>query len=182
MSEESSLFVKIKITEQQLKKFLHLKCVPLVAEDDVTAWWNSREMYQKTSFEALSGGIDGTNQDVIGSFLNDRQRFGGTEYNKEEGCWILYSIFFSENFGEMLPVIGLLKQIAQFKESVADDFAMIYDFYWGSDAVNAYIEFDGDHAVLKDFKITTEIPPPQLNYANQFLEEKTDELSQQYED
>lgn len=182
MSEESSLFVKIKITEQQLNQFLHLKYVPLVAEEDVTAWWDSREMYHKTSLEAISSDIDSTNQDVIDSFLNDRRSFSGTEYNKEEGCWILYSIFFSENFIGMLPVISLLKQIAQFKESAADDFAMIYDFYWGSDAVSAFIEFDEIHALLRDFKNTSEIPPSQLNYTNQFLEKKTDEFSQEYDD
>lgn len=182
MSEESSLFVKIKITELQLKQFLHLKCVPLVAEEDVTAWWNSREMYHKTSLKASSKDIDGTNQDVIDSFLNDRRSFSGAEYNKEEGCWILYSIFFSENFIGMLPVISLLRQITQFKESAADDFAMIYDFYWGSDAVSAYIGFDETNQLPRDFKNTREIPPSQLNYANEFLMMKTDELSQQYED
>lgn len=47
MSEFSSLYVKVSIFKAKLEQFFQQKPMPKSLNDNWSAWWDNREMYDK---------------------------------------------------------------------------------------------------------------------------------------
>lgn len=182
MSEYSSLYINIEITEEKLNQFFLDKPVSQVLDDEWQGWWDSRKMYGKQSLEQLPVYGTATNRDVFDELLQDRD-FGAKEfYDSASKRWIFIAVFFSENYNEILPMLSLLKSLASYKESTQRGVAFIYDFCWGHHEVMAYLEFADQKALLKEYITPGEIASVIIEEADRRIEQAVADFNNQFKD
>ena len=180
MSEQNSLFIQIKITEEKLQQFFRANPLPHVVDDNWLNWWNSRDMYQPRALEHIPV-YEKNNRAVINDWLNNR-RMGCTEnYEPASQTWTFSSVFFSENYTEILPMLALLKDLATYQDAGQEGFALVYNFYWGSDAVMAYLDFSNGEALLRNNVDMLLINPAITETANRQIEAAAKALAKKFE-
>ncbi|AXT58180.1 hypothetical protein D1815_21330 [Aquimarina sp. AD1] len=185
MSELNSLFVKVKIKKNKLDDFLKSKPKQLKIDANWVAWWDSREMYGKNelSQDNLSSYEQPDNQSIVDTWKNNKRSGGFSEYDSENGIWNFGVVFFGENYYEMIPGLGFIKSIADYIEHDIGNFAIVFDFFWGSNEVNALIDFNKEKGCFKPTaKVKSDINPESLRYAEIYLNKKTEEFSKAHED
>lgn len=179
MSELSSLFVKIKITKKQFENFLTSSPQKPELNNNWTEWWNSRDMYHKTnlSTESLYAYDENDNKSIIEGWLQAEQAFAFSDYDQAAEEWRFGIIFFSENYSEMLPMLSFVLSMEKYATESKDNLAIVYPFYWGDSQVLAYINFEGEKALLNS-KIQTiaDVDPEILNSVAEYLTKKSDEF------
>lgn len=180
MSELSSLFVKLKIKKENLDRFFAAPLTTPAVDKDWTSWWDSREMYSKAPLEKIPTGFQPTNGAVFQSLLDDKQTM--SEEKREAGMYYFVSVFFSENYYEILPMLAILKSIAGYMEEGDEGVAFIYDFFWGGQGVLAHMEITAGKAVLKETKHTSEINKALLTEANERIQHVLDNVPEDYND
>ncbi len=179
MSELNSLFAKIKIKKEKFDEFLKSKPEQATLDNDWLEWWDSREMYGKTDLtrDELFKYDDPTNEDIINGWINEIRSFSFSDYDAENETWHFGIIFFSQNYSDMIPGLAFVKSVSKFKEIDSDDFAIIYNFFWGDD-VCAFINFK-DNKSYFDSKIqrTSDISSEIIKYADTYLHKKWEEFA-----
>jgi len=182
MSEYASLYIKIQINEEKLQQFFQDKPAPQSTDENWLQWWESREMYSKQPLLDIPHYHVQNNRAIFDELLNGRD-FGSVEhYNKNEESWTFISVFFSENYIEILPMFTLLKQLAIWQDAAHTGVAFIYDFCWGQHEVMAYLAFANQQALLTNYVTPEEIEPAILEEANVKLEAAVKKFNQQFED
>ncbi|MDJ1482868.1 hypothetical protein QNI16_20370 [Cytophagaceae bacterium YF14B1] len=153
MSELSSLLAKISITQENLNKFLAAPVATFERQPGWKEWWDSREMYGKSEFttDLLDAyNEESTNQGIVTDWIEYKPSVTHSEYNPHTQTWY-FSIFqFSENYQEMIPVLGFLRSIETYKNLDDSDFVIVYPFVWGDDTVQAYIRFKDNESYFAD--------------------------------
>lgn len=180
MSEPNALFARVTIRPQAWAAFLAAPPAIPVIDDDWQAWWDSRERLQLVCEESplvdyLHGYDDSTNQAVIDGWLSAPMAIAASTYDPQNGVWYFSINEFSENYGEILPMLALafLKAIAPFKEDNSDDFAVVYDFFYGDDSVMAFLGFTAGKAYLDpNIACKTQLDPYKLAQADTQLEQQ----------
>lgn len=180
MSELSSLFVKLKIKQENLDRFLAAPVTVASIDEDWTSWWDSREMYSKSPLEKIPAGFQSTNGAVFQSLVDDKQTI--SEEKQEAGVYYFISGFFSENYYEILPMLAVLKSVALYMEEGDEGVAFIYDFFWGGEGVLAHLEIKAKKPVLKKTKQTSEINMELLAEANAMIQGVLDNIPGDYND
>ncbi|MBW8683085.1 hypothetical protein [Chitinophaga rhizophila] len=175
MSELSSLFVKLKMKQDSLKRFFEARPAAPIPDEDWAAWWNSRDMYSKSTLQDIPMSSAASNGEVFESCLQAPETF--SLIKTEEDIYIFTSLMFSENYYEILPMLAVLKSVAQYMEPGEEGVAFIYDYFWGGAAVMAHLELSAGKAVLKHTKDTSEMDEVLVNEANAALQEAMDALS-----
>lgn len=182
MSEYYSLYINIQISREKLNRFFEEKPLQLAPDENWKSWWNSREMHSKQPLERIPAYQKNSNRDIFDSLLK-KKNFGSFErYDPASQRWTFVSVFFSENYVELLPMLALLKTLADCHGTEEKGVAFIYDFYWGNTSVMAYLDFSGTQTLLKNYTKAAEIDPEILNEANQLLETAVELLNKQFED
>ncbi|WP_433903496.1 hypothetical protein [Sphingobacterium puteale] len=182
MAEYSSLYIKITIRKEKLQYFFQDKPVPQNVDENWSKWWDSREMFGKQALLNIPYYHVQSNRTVFDQLLDGRD-FGSVEhYDKNDEIWTFTAIFFSENYTEILPMLSLMKQLATYQDKANTGIAFIYDFCWGSEEVMAYLEFTGQQALLKNYKVTDEIESSVLKEANLKLEDAVEKFNQGLKD
>ena len=180
MSVPNSLFAKIKIKKDKFTEFLQSKPDQPKLDKNWLDWWNSKEMYGKSELTQtqIYGYDDPTNADIINGWTNAKQSFTFSDYDAENEIWNFGIIMFSENYLEMIPGLSFIKSVASFKDDNSDDFAIIYNYFWGSNDINAYVEFK-DNESFFDIKTKekSDILPKILEYTENYLSKKWDEFA-----
>ncbi len=182
MSEPNSLYVKIKIKEEKLGHFFQQKPIHLTIDDNWRAWWDSREMYSKQELTYIPIYRTENNRAVFDELLKDIDFGSFEQYDRHAQSWTFVSVFFSENYLEILPMLALLKNLASYQEPTEKGIAMIYDFCWGGTSTMAFLEFYEQKALLKDYTETTQIEPSILEEANQVLSATVEAFNKRFED
>lgn len=181
MSEPNSLYVKIKITKEKLDQFFHGKTPPQLPDDNWNAWWDTRKMYSKQALQNIPIYQGESNRHILDEFINDQDFACFEQYDAISQDWIFVSVFFSENYTEILPMLAFLKELAHYQDHDDKGTAIIYDFLWGDGSVMAYLEFSSQQATLKAYTKITEIAPTMLYIANQTLEKAVDSFNRKLE-
>ncbi len=179
MSEPSSLFVKIKIRKERLHHFLTSKPTNSQLNENWLEWWDSKQMYGKKELTQtdLRCYDFATNEAIVADFVNDPRSYSFSDYDEQSETWYFGIMLFTENYYEMIPGLALIHNVSKFKEFDSTDFAIIYNFIWEDDMINALMVFDEDQAIL-DAKINTkaDLNPEILILSNAYLENKWEEF------
>lgn len=181
MSEPSSLYLNIEIKKEKLEEFLTAKPKPLMVDDNILAWWESREMYSPTDVATVPQSHlyypKSSNGKIIGGFIADH-RFGAKQqYNDTEQHWTFILLAFSENFYEILPMISFCKQLVTYQSNAEKGTAIIYDFLWDSGMVMAQLDFSDRQALLTKVSKTVSVDSEIIEKANMSLQQMLDELN-----
>lgn len=181
MSELSSLFVRVKIKKNKFDEFLQSTPNQPLLDENWTEWWNTRKMYGKIELtQAEMYGLDEpTNQSIIGSWKREQQSGTFSNYNTENEIWHFGIIFFAENYMEMIPGLAFIKSIAEYIEDDTENFAIVFDYFWGGNCVNAYISFKDYYGYL-DHKVEnqSDVNSENLKYVKTYLDKKAQEFSE----
>lgn len=184
MSEPNSLFVKVHITKDNFDKFLKSKPTTPKLNNDWIEWWNSRKMYGKTELQEkdLYCYEDLTNESIINDWINIKETLSFSDYDVENEIWHFGIILFSENYGNMIPGLAFIKSVSEFKTECEEDFAIVYNFFWGEDDVCAYINYQNKEGLF-DSKIQnkSDINLETMKYTEEYLDKKFKELTKDYE-
>ncbi len=182
MSEYSSLYINIPIDEEKLNKFFEEKPLPLRPDESWKSWWDSREMHGKLPLERIPVYQANSNRDLFEDLLKKQKSGSFERYAPASLRWTFISVFFSENYVELLPMLMLLKNLAACRGTEEKGVAFIYDFYWGNTSVMAYLDFSGTQALLKNYTKTADIDQEIWNEANRLLEAAVETINKQFED
>jgi len=182
MAEYSSLYIKVRIREDKLQQFFLAKPIQVEIDENLRSWWHSREMYHKPALENMPVYRANSNRAVFDELLNDRNLGSMEQYDAASQSWIFISVFYSENYREILPMLALLKTLAGYQEKEEKGLALVYDFYWGGTTVMALLEFSDQQALLKDFTHPGQIESSVMDTVNRALETAVKVLNKQFED
>jgi hypothetical protein len=182
MSELSSLFVKIKITKENLENFFTQTPEKSALSDEWMNWWNSRKMYSPEKLQNIPFYNTTNNRIIIEELINHKQT-GTVEYfDPASETWILSTVFFSENYYEILPILSWLEKITPFLKEQENGYAMIYDYYWDGIDVMVYADLAFNSFKLSPITNTSEINATILKEVNHTLEQTIEKLSKEYKD
>lgn len=179
MSEPSSLFAKIHISKEKFAEFLQAKPAKPSIDDNLLVWWESRKMHSKSALtaECFFDNSLPNNEAFIESWKEEEYTITFSDYDPVKELWIYAINLFSQNFLEILPTLIFIKSVESYKQANDDDFAMVFDYFWGDEGVMAYMAFPNNHFSL-DAKVdnTAQIPKEQLEYAINYLDKKRAEF------
>ena len=169
MSERLSLYISIQIDQKALSDFLEQPCRPPTLDEQWTKWWDTRQMASKQLLDPAHHGFKGSGRALLDQILQDKYAFGQEHYNDERSLYTFLSVFYTENFLELLPLLCLLKNLGTHQGPRQRGFALIYDYYWGSEEVMAFMEFNQGVAQLFTYECIGEIPAALLDEATRSL-------------
>jgi len=182
MSELSSLYCKVKITKPQLEKFLNSPLEEPELNKNWLDYWESRKMYSKSVLtqELLRTYNDDINKEVIDGWIDYPEAMAFSDYDETTEEWNWGMMFFSENFVEMIPMFAFIISMEKYVTESTENKAIVFPFFWGDNAVHAYIEFKDGKAVLSPKAQTLkDIDPDFLEKTKDFLNKKWDQLSKE---
>ena len=182
MSEYHSLYIRVKINEEKRQQFFREKPDVQNVDANWQAWWNSQEMYSKQPLEQIPHYTTQNNRAIFDQLLHDRNSGSSEHYDAVSQNWTFISVFFSENYIEILPMLALLKSLAAYQHSEETGVAIIYDFLWGDDLVMAYLQFANAQAMLKPYTKIQEIDQVILGEANRAIKDAVEKYNKQFED
>jgi hypothetical protein len=180
MSEPSSLYARIRLTESALAAF-YASAPALPSQfDDWRPWLASKHYYgeikdaeiqQMTQSEAASVG------EMLALWL--QQPIPGpsqVHYDPLTQTWTLGLLECSENYKDFILVLSWLRAIALFKDLPGDDFIVIHPYIWGGPP-EAYVVVTLGSSTLRD-----DVPPTLLAEVNAGLQRIYDTLASAYSD
>ncbi|MCU0354962.1 MAG: hypothetical protein MUD08_14680 [Cytophagales bacterium] len=181
MSEPSSLFAKIKIKPNGLKKFLSAPPAPFADLPGWDAWWDSREMYDKSTLrrEDLEPYGSKTNRAALKAWQKDPENGVSLDYDEASQTWYVSILMFSENYFVMLAMLGLLRSIGPYKEPDDTDFILVHPYLWydSNGESNAYICFKGNESFFMD-----KVKKRDLKLASAYWKKKVRKLLPDFDD
>lgn len=182
MSEPYSLYVNIIIKKERLEQFFKDKPAKTAVDPDWIAWWNSRKMYGSEPLTDIRAYTDESNRSIADAFLRVRDMMT-FEDRSQAGVWEYNSLFFSENYSEILPALSWLSSMAAYMDPGEEGVALIYNYFWSAEAdknVMAHLVFKDQRATLQLTANSSEMDPALLAKANAALKGVWDKLTADY--
>lgn len=105
MSEPNSLYINVKIKQEDLQQFFAAKPVTTNVDNDWQQWWESREMYSKSKLTNVPVYTEEDNRKIIDALLNDKYLGATEQYDAATQYWTFTALYFSENYFEILPML-----------------------------------------------------------------------------
>ncbi len=182
MSEPSSLYMRVTLSQARLDAFLHS---PLNSGDylphastDWRSWLDSKRFYGQISDREIAEmnpirnlGLPphSTVADFITNLVEDIY-FSPGQVQSDPVChrWSLTVLGLSENYLDFLVTLSVLRAVAQFKDLPGEDFILIYPYLWEPEAgrgANAFLGIDQGHSWFVND--VTEIPVSAIAEADQ---------------
>lgn len=162
--ELDTLYISVEIKNDQLQQFFKNAPQPEHIDDNWTAWWDSRLMYDKSDLDRIPGYSKRNNRAVLEELLSDPSFSASEHYDEANQCWTFIALHFSENYIEILPMLAFLKQLAPYCVSGV---ALIYDWMWGGNTIMAFVQFEAGKAWLKPVTESFEIDLKLFEHADQ---------------
>ncbi|WP_343695827.1 hypothetical protein [Flavobacterium sp.] len=182
MSELSSLLCKVKITKSQYEKFLNSPLEEPELNKNWLDFWDSRKMYSKSVLtqELLRTYNDDTNKEMIDGWIDYPEAMAFSDYDEAAEEWIWGMMFFSENFVEMIPMFAYIISLEKYVIESSENMAIVFPFFWGDNAVHAYVDFKDGKAILNP-KVQTlkDVNPKILEETKAYLNNKWDQLAKE---
>ncbi len=190
MSEPSSLYVRVRLTE---KKFEEFRNSPLVAPNhynDWRSWLSAKKFYGEITdaeVQAMtpSTEVEGSKVKSVGEYLSLllQDPYAGPSqslYDVSSNTWTLCVMGLSENYKDFILALSILRSIEEYKDIAGEDFILIYPYFWEAKPeafVNAYVTISSGSS-----RIVNEIPVEAIDEANQALEKLLVEFRKSYKD
>jgi hypothetical protein len=179
MSEPNSLFARIHLSKERFETFLAAPPKPPVLDANWTNWWNTRKMYSPhpLSENDLYAYNAASNKAILDGWMENKNTGTFYDYDETGQTLNLGLIFFSENYGEMIPMLSFILSLAEYKENNPDDFCIVFPFFWGDEDLSVYITFEGNTARLDaELESVAQLDPAKLKYAEDYLQRKAAEI------
>ena len=184
MSEPYSLYVNITIKKERHEQFFKEKPAKTEVSPDWIAWWDSRKKYGSDPLTEIGVYTNESNRSIADAFLGVRDMMS-IEDLSEPGVWEYSSLFFSENYRDILPALSWLSSIAAYLDPEDEGVALIYNFFWDSEdnkAVMAHLVFKDQRASIQLTSHSSEMDPALLAKANAALRGVWDKLTANHKD
>ena len=184
MSELYSLYVNITIKKERLEQFFKDKPAKTAVSPDWTAWWDSRKKYGSEPLTEIGVYTNESNRSIADAFLGVRDMMC-LEDLSQPGIWNYSSLFFSENYREILPALSWLSSIAAYMDPEEEGVALIYNYFWDAEddkAVMAHLVFKNQRASIQLTSHSPELEPALLSKANATLKGVWDKLTANHKD
>jgi hypothetical protein len=188
MSEPSSLYIRVKLTQESLEVF---KASPLAAPSRYSDWrpWLDSKKFHGEISDAEIQSLNPANEiarfpvHTFGDYLSLLAQDVSAapvqaQYDPLSNTWTLCVMGLSENYKDFLLVLALLRGIALYKDLPGEDFILIYPYFWEENAgayANAYVTLSAGGSRLVD-----EIPASAIQEANQALGKMLAEFRSSY--
>jgi hypothetical protein len=182
MSEPCSFFLRASIEKAQYLKFMQAKPSQPLVNDNWLKWWDSRQMYSKSDLaEDIRAWSEASNQEIVNGWLAAEDTLTFSEFNETESTWEFGIIMCSENYSEILPLLVFCESLSSYKIYSADDFAIIYPYFWGDSNVMAYATYSQEGFTLSLAESVSDVAKNHLDYAALQLGEKWKEFDAKME-
>ncbi|QHS63579.1 hypothetical protein [Chitinophaga agri] len=181
MSEPRSLYIKLRISKENLESFFRDAPAKAPVDEQWEAWWNSREMYSRSKLIEIPAYSDDTNLEALRRWQDDGIETLSTELN-EDGEWTYTIMMFSQNYFDILPMLNLLKSMERHLAPDDTGDAIIYDYIWGGGDVMAHIRYEGQQAALQLTRHQQELDASVRNKMKATMDAVFDKLNEQYGD
>lgn len=179
MSAPNSLFAKIHITKDNFDNFQKSKPKTPKLDNDWLDWWNSRKMCSKIELIEVYAYNDPTIESIINGWKNAKLSLTFSDYDLDNEVWHFGIIMFSENYDEMIPALAFINSVAEFKNENAEDFVIVYNFFWSGNDVNAFIKYKNGKGLFDNkIQTKTDLNPNYLKYADEYLDKKWKEFEE----
>ncbi len=177
MSEPHSFYSKIKIKKENYEKFLAAEPSIIKKQNGWHEWWNSINIKNKPELknDNLIEYEDENNKEIISGWLNSEEAFSFSIYDDEDETWHFGILYFTDNYLEMIPMLGAMRGIAGYKEKDDSDFIMIYSSFRKPEMIDAYLKFND-----KESYFTEKPDKKDIEFANNFLMMKWSEFVKVY--
>lgn len=176
MSEPSSFFLHVHITEEKLEQFFASPVKNITDYSDWLAWFNEEKRVcgdPSKMLHQLKGCNSGNSRDNIYA--------EHIHYDKEKQLLTMDSIFLSESFSVFLPLIVCLRGLESYiTPATPNNFLIIYPYWWGdtsqslSPETDMYLEFADGSSQLRS-KTSAE----NIAIANAFFDEHGEALAEE---
>ncbi|GEM_PF-598497 len=180
MSEPNSLYLNVHIKPAEREAFLQQQPALMLPDRMWQAWWERRSMYQKQELREIPAYRCAQHADVLREFLRDQRMACVEHYDLEQEQWTIVSLFFSENYTEILPMLNMLKSLERYIVPESEGQALIYDYYWGGSAIMAYISYRNGQAHVMDYVDMQELPVEKQQEVRSMMDAITEEFSKKF--
>lgn len=181
MSELSSLYIKVPISKEQLQKFKKSRPVAPALNSNWTNWWDSREMYNKQPLQVVQSYHAESYGQVIEEIIDERFTGAQETYDEQTKTWYFMVLQFSENYHEIIPMISMLKDLANYLEPNAKGLAILYDFMWDRLELMFEVNYQDKEAKLTTAHRIGEVDAQEMEEANRLMESWQQFLASQYD-
>ncbi len=163
MSEPRSFFLRASMQKARYLAFMQAPPSPPRLNDHWQAWWNSRQMSGSLDLaKQLRAWDDACNQDIVEGWLAAEDTMAFSTFDEATETWEFGIIMCSENYTEILPLLVFCESVFPHTKVSADDFAIIYPYFWGDSNVMAYMRFGPEGAALSPAQWLEDVAPAHL--------------------
>lgn len=151
MSEPSSLYVRITLTEKNFEAFCQSQPVAPSFYQDWQGWLTTQKFYGAITDERIAA-LSVAPSPSLGEYLAQlvQDIYAGpaqSTYDPVAKRWTLAVAQLSENFFDFIEELTLLRSVAQYKDLPGEDFILIYPHFWGGDP-QAYLVVTEGHSAF----------------------------------
>jgi hypothetical protein len=184
MSEPYSLFVNITIKKERLEQFFKDKPAKTAIDPDWIAWWDSRKKYGSEPLTDIRVYTNESNRSIADAFLSVKDMMTLEDVSQPD-VWEYSSLFFSENYSEILPALSWLRSMAAYMDPEDEGIVLIYNYFWAPEndkTVMAHLVFKDQQAFIKLTSHISEMNPALVAKANAALKGVWDKLTANHKD
>ncbi len=184
MSEPSSLYMRVKLTEKSFETFKNSTPVTPSYYSDWQPWLSAQKFYGQITDAEIQGmahypdNIKSVN-DYLSLLLQDvYTRPSHSRYDALSNTWTLCIMGLSENYRDFILALSILRGVEKYKDMADEDFILIYPYFWEEHPemdANAYVTINTGSS-----RIVDEIPAEAITEANQALGKMLDEFKSSY--
>ncbi|WP_157288392.1 hypothetical protein [Uliginosibacterium gangwonense] len=136
MSEPNSLYVRVHLSKDAFERFLKSQTVAASHFNDWMPWLGQAEVYggplsEQWLAEVSEGHQPGTVEDALAAWVDDGWAMARSVYDEATETWMFGCLQFSENYGEYMVYLPLMRAVEAFKDRAGDDFMVVYPRIWG---------------------------------------------------
>lgn len=141
MSEPSSLYVRVQLTPGSFDAFLSSAPIDPAHYDDWQAWLATHTFHGTISDEdirSLHHSAGSVRDYVAGAVASPFNGPASSHYDPATNTWILRILQCSENYGEFIQILSVVRAVATYQDIPGDGCILLYPYLWGGPP-NAYL-------------------------------------------
>ncbi len=163
MSEPSSLYLRLTLTEAALEAYKRSRPQPPRAYSDWQGWLATAHFNGSIGDDRIATSefpTDKTCGDYINLWVDSPVSIPGSRYDAVTQTWTLIIASCSENYFEFIEILSVLRSVDRYKNLPDEGFILIWPYFWGG-APEAYLVIDQGSSRLE-----LNIPPAAVTEAD----------------
>jgi hypothetical protein len=178
MSEPSSLYARIHLSEPALRAFVESRPTRPAAYGDWRGWLDRASFYGTISDAAIAA-MEPSAEPSVRAYLDALCRPVVYEPSRERydpatQTWTLTVLQYAENYGDFIDILTIIRAITAYKDLPGDDVILIYPFLWGGEP-EAYLRI-AEGASHFEQQVPGDVIAEADAYFRQLCDEYTDSI------